>query len=243
MKAIYETRGRAREYCELAINLYTGCEHRCIYCYGADVTHQDKKAFEYEVKPRTGILDAIWRDARYYRRIGEVRPILMCFVTDPYQPLEAKGLITRQAIEILHDYKLRVAILTKAGQLAQRDFDLLGSSDAFATTLTLIDDGEPNIWEPNAGKTAERIANLQVAHNRGIGTWVSCEPVIYPAQTLALIEQTHKFVDMFKVGTMNYHPHGKTINWHKFARDVKALLDGLGCKYYLKKDLERYLDG
>ncbi|GAJ10528.1 unnamed protein product, partial [marine sediment metagenome] len=31
MKAIYETRGRAREYCGLAINLYTGCEHRCVY--------------------------------------------------------------------------------------------------------------------------------------------------------------------------------------------------------------------
>jgi len=243
VKAIYETRGRAREYCELAINLYTGCEHRCIYCYGATVTHQDRKAFEYEVKPRKDILDAIRRDAKFHGYYGETRPILMCFVTDPYQPLEAKELITRQAIEILHKNNLRVAILTKAGQLAQRDFDLLGSKDAFATTLTLIYDSEPNIWEPNAGTSVERIANLREAHYRGIETWVSCEPVIYPAQTLALIEDTHKFVDMFKVGTMNYHPHGKTIDWRKFASDVKALLDRLGCKYYLKKDLERYLYG
>ena len=80
-----------------------------------------------------------------------------------------------------------------------------------------------------------------MAHAQGIETWVSCEPVIYPAQTLALIEDTYKFVDMFKVGTMNYHPHGKTINWHKFAKEVKALLDKLGCKYYLKRDLARYL--
>ena len=241
MRAIYETRGRAREYCELAINLYTGCEHRCIYCYGADVTHQDRKAFEYQVHPRKGILDAISRDAIFYGRRDETRPILMCFVTDPYQPMEAKELITRRAIEMLHKNNLRVTILTKAGQLAQRDFDLLGDKDAFATTLTLIDGNEPNIWEPYAGKTGERIDNLWIAHNQGIGTWVSCEPVIDPAQTLALIEQTHRFVDMFKVGTMNYHPHGKTINWHKFARDAKALLDRLGCKYYLKRDLARYL--
>ena len=241
MKAIYETRGRAREYCELAINLYSGCEHRCSYCYGADVTHQSKQAFEYQVYPRRGILDAIEKDAKFYGAKGEDRPILMCFVTDPYQPIEAKELITRRAIQILHKNNLRVTILTKAGELAQRDFDLLGKGDAFATTLTLLDDGEPNLWEPNAGKCEERVANLRQANSLGIETWVSCEPVIYPNQTLALIQATHKFVGMFKVGTMNYHSQGKTVDWHKFARDVKALLDELGCKYYLKKDLVRYL--
>ena len=31
--AIYETSGRAREYRELACNLYVGCDHACRYCY------------------------------------------------------------------------------------------------------------------------------------------------------------------------------------------------------------------
>ena len=48
---IYETSGRAREFNDLAINLFTGCGHRCIYCYGADVTHTDKRKFELEPKP------------------------------------------------------------------------------------------------------------------------------------------------------------------------------------------------
>ena len=33
MNAIYEPKGAAREYAELACNLYTGCNHGCLYCY------------------------------------------------------------------------------------------------------------------------------------------------------------------------------------------------------------------
>ena len=32
-KPIYEPSGRAREYGELAVNIYTGCNHGCSYCY------------------------------------------------------------------------------------------------------------------------------------------------------------------------------------------------------------------
>ena len=31
MSIIYEPRGKAREYSELAVNLYTGCSHGCRY--------------------------------------------------------------------------------------------------------------------------------------------------------------------------------------------------------------------
>ena len=241
VNAIYETKGRAREYCELAVNLYTGCGHRCIYCYVPDITHLDRLSFTHNSYPRKGILKFIERDAYVLGNRGETRPTLMCFVTDPYQPIEANEKITRQAIEILHKNNLRVTILTKAGKLAQRDFDLLTPKDAFATTLTLNNDEYSLIWEPLAGLPNERIANLQEAHSRGIETWVSCEPVIYPQDTLALIKRTHQFVDMFKVGTMNYHSQGRTVDWRMFARDVKELLDELGCKYYLKKDLAKYL--
>ncbi|GAI57641.1 unnamed protein product, partial [marine sediment metagenome] len=49
--------------------------------------------------------------------------------------------------------------------------------------------------------------------------------VIYPEATLELIKLTAPFVDHYKVGTLNYHPHGKTIDWHKFAKDVVAVLE------------------
>ena len=32
-RPIYAPRTRAREYCDLAVNIYTGCSHGCTYCY------------------------------------------------------------------------------------------------------------------------------------------------------------------------------------------------------------------
>ena len=34
MGIIYEPSGKAREYAQLAANLYEGCDHRCTYCFG-----------------------------------------------------------------------------------------------------------------------------------------------------------------------------------------------------------------
>ncbi len=44
-------------------------------------------------------------------------------------------------------------------------------------------------------------------------------------------------VDLIKVGTMNYHEHGKTVDWRRFGHEVKDLLEQLGTPYYLKNDL------
>ncbi len=235
-QVIYETKGRAREFNELAINLFTGCEHQCIYCYGADVTHQDKDKFIHNVLPRVTIYDII-KSAAGYQLSKETRRILLCFVTDPYQPIEQETQLTRRTIEILHKNNLSVAILTKGGRRAIRDFDLLTSKDAFATTLTCLSERDSLEWEPNAALPPERMASLAAAYNRGIETWVSLEPVIFPDQTKALVTLTHKFVRHYKVGTMNYHPHGKTINWKDFGWDMKQFMDKLGVKYYFKKDL------
>jgi hypothetical protein len=42
---IYESRGRAREYCELAANLYRGCGHGCEYCYAPAAIHMARDEF------------------------------------------------------------------------------------------------------------------------------------------------------------------------------------------------------
>lgn len=236
MSAIYETKGRAREYCELAVNLYRGCGHGCTYCYGAAVTRVTREAFADGV-PRTNIVNQIAHDALAMKARGDDRPVLFCFVTDCYQPVEEKFRITRAAIVAMHEAGRKVWILTKAGPLATRDFDLLGPGDAFATTLTCPDDKATLEWEPHAGSPSERMANLMEAHRRGIRTWVSLEPVLQPSWSLEMITKTHEFVDHYKVGTLNYDPHAETIDWGEYGRAAVALLDGLGKDYYLKKDL------
>lgn len=249
MKAIYETKGRAREYNELACNLYAGCSHGCVYCYGADVTHKTKDVFFNNISPRPNILKALERDAAIYAKKGETRPVLLCFITDPYQPIEEIHHISDQAIDILHDAGLKVVILTKGGLRASSGIRKLREGDAFATTLTFETIGDSTLWESGAALPSARIASLKLAKEKGIETWVSCEPVIYPGATLRLIEESAPYVDHYKIGKMNYA--GKLpaefkkllpmVDWGKFADDVMALCDNLGKPYYLKQDLRDYM--
>jgi len=236
---IYEPRGRAGEYAPLAVNLYRGCGHGCIYCYAPEATFIDRQEF-IKATPRHGIIKKLEKDAPAAVADGHKGNVLLCFTCDPYQPIDEIHQLTRQAIIILHKNGFNVTILTKGGKRAERDFDLLRPGDEFAVTLTFLDEQKSRQWEPKAAIPEERIETLRKAHELGITTWVSLEPVIEPAESLEIIRQTHTFVNLFKVGLLNYHPKGKEIDWHQFLQECIATLKQYGCQYYIKKDLRQY---
>lgn len=245
---IYEPRGRAGEYAPLAVNLYRGCSHGCVYCYAPEATFIDREDFK-NATPRPGIIARLSKDTSKAAADKATGNVLLCFTCDPYQPLDEIHQITRRAIQILHARHFNVTILTKGGWRAERDFDLLRLGDEFATTLTFLDEAKSLQWEPGAASPKERILTLMRAKTLGIKTWVSLEPVIDPGATLQIIKRTHAFVDLYKVGTLNnaeklpprYMPQVAFIDWPKFAKNVVATLKEYGCEYYIKKDLRRYL--
>jgi DNA repair photolyase len=240
MAVIYEPRGKAREYSPLACNLYKGCGHGCIYCYAPSATFRERSKFYGEPEPRKGILDAITKESEKVK--PEQGPVLLCFTCDPYQPLDSDLRLTRQALEIFAARKIPVQILTKGGLRACRDFDLLATlpNNQFSVTLTHDDPVVSTAWEPGAGPPAERIESLKRAHNCGIATWVSFEPVFDPGAVYRLVEATHSFVDFYKVGKLNYHKDAKTIDWMAFLKRIKSLLESHGKNYLIKSDLAKF---
>ena len=249
-KYIYEPKGRAKEYCELALNLYRGCSHGCTYCYAPKMLHMSPKIFHEEPEPRLAVLANLEREAAAFKG----REVFLCFSTDPYQPIDDEHQLTRQAIKVLHAAGCKVRILTKGGHRSERDFDLLAARPElsfYGATLTFTEHLNPNHkgvyspeaddFEPYAACPGERFEALYRAHNLGIPTWASLEPVIDPEQTLSIIQGTHKYVDMYKIGRWNYDKRANEIDWKKFAREADTLLKGLGKQYYIKKDLEVYL--
>lgn len=239
MAIIYEPKGKAKEYSDLAANLYKGCDHGCLYCYAPGIPPAKFRPREefFEVKNRNEVVKQIRKEAPAYRD----KEILLCFTCDPYSHFAADAGITRQAIEALHDGGATVNILTKGGNRSTADFDLLTAADKYGTTLTFLNDEDSLKWEPRAALPGERIAALKTAKAAGISTWASFEPVIDPEQTLELIELTHGITDFYKVGKWNHDVRADEIDWHSFAKRAKALLENLGVAYMIKKDLAAYL--
>jgi len=96
---IYVPRGRALEYSPLATNIYTGCVHRCKYCFAAGSPWKKKETFHLNVQPRKDYLAQLEKDCR--KMAGDPRDILLNFTCDPYQPETVEKGVTREALLIL----------------------------------------------------------------------------------------------------------------------------------------------
>jgi len=255
MRIIYEPRGRALEYAPLAASGYSNCNHGCRYCFNPLALHRTLEAFSKPVV-RQGVLTAFEKDCKELAAAGDQREILLSFSTDPYNELEDQYHITRAMICLLNHHGLHYTILTK-GKRPLRDIDLLLQRPdlcRFGTTLTFRVDEDQRIWEPEAAPWRERVTALREAHEAGIRTWVSMEPVIHPIQTTDLITTVASFVDEFRIGKFNHtpalRPFMDSIGYVppidaelvKFVRNAKILLDGYRCRYIFKKDLQPYLE-
>ncbi len=79
MTIIYEPKGRAREYCEWAANLYRGgCGHGCKYCYAPSATRTNRENFYQEPAPRTAVIEKMTRQLK--REVHRGGPVLLCLL-------------------------------------------------------------------------------------------------------------------------------------------------------------------
>jgi len=225
MKPIYEPRGAAREYGEFALNIYTGCPHRCFYCFAPLVLHREREAFHTNVQPREGIIEATRRQLEKEQITGKL--IHLCFTCDPY-PTGYDTRPTREIIKLLKEHGNHVQILTKGD--GSRDFDLLDGDDWYGVTL----DGK------DGTNVLHRYLGLRYAHDQGIKTWVSFEPVLDAQIVLTAIEAVAPFVDKVKIGKLNYHP--SDINWKTFGHEAERLCRQLGLNYTIKDSLRAEME-
>ena len=234
MKPIYEPKGKAKEYGDLAINIYTGCPHRCYYCFAPGVLRREKETFHCNVQPRAGIVEAVHKQLDSEHITGKT--IHLCFTCDPY-PTGYDSTPTREIIKLLKEHGNHVQILTKGD--GRRDFDLLDCEDWYGVTVScgkiMAAEAEPGAISP-----LTRIKALKEAKKRGIKTWVSFEPVIDPGAVIGCIVSYFDLFDKVKVGKLNYHP--SEINWAEFGHIVENTLKETGVDYYIKDSLRAEME-
>jgi DNA repair photolyase len=237
---IYAPAGQAGEYSALAANPYRGCGHKCAYCYVPLITRQDRKEFDAGAVARQDYLVNLRKDAVKYRAHGVREQVMLSFTSDVYSPFDTS--LTRPSLEVIQEHGLAICVLTKGGTRALRDLDLFRPDrDAFASTLTALDASFSRKWERAAADPDDRIATLRAFHEKGVFTWVSLEPTLDIEASLAVVDATHGFVDLYKVGRVNYLGLTKTTDWPSYTCRMIEKLHRLGKAHYIKRDLQPFL--
>lgn len=227
MKPIYEPKGAAKEYGDLALNIYTGCPHRCYYCFAPGVLHRDKETFHSVVEPRKNIVEETRKQLEREHITGKL--IHLCFTCDPY-PTGYDSTATREIIQTLKYYGNHVQILTKGD--GSRDFDLLDENDWYGVTIDGACEYDMYFGKMNV---------IGEARARGINTWCSFEPVLDAMNVLDCIQVFGSEFDKIKIGKLNYHP--SNIDWKLFGQQAENLCQNLELEYYIKDSLRREMEG
>lgn len=167
-----------------SLNPYRGCEHGCIYCYArpshAYLGHSPGLDFETKLyyKPEAAKL--------LRKELGKpgylCEPLAVGTNTDAWQPIERRLRITRGVLEVLHELKHPVMLITKSA-LIERDIDLLAAMAGehlvhAAISLTTLDGELARKLEPRASAPHARLETIRKLNAAGIPVTVMVSPVI-----------------------------------------------------------------
>jgi len=163
---------------DYALNPYAGCAHGCIYCYARLYTRPRDAAENWGsmVYVKRNLIEVLRREVKRFRR-GVVG---VGTITDPYQPIEVREVLTRRAIELLLENGFAVSIQTKS-PLILRDLDILRSHPGrvdVGFTITSLDPEKARFIEPRAPDPRSRAAALKRIADACVETWIFLGPVI-----------------------------------------------------------------
>jgi len=168
----------------VSLNPYRGCEHGCIYCF-ARPSHSylglsPGLDFESRLFAKVNAAELLRRELARPGYVPE--HIALGVNTDAYQPCERELRLTRQVLEVLHECRHPVGLITKSS-LIERDIDLLAPmaeqrQACAAITLTTLDPAISRTLEPRAAAPARRLRTIRTLAEAGIPVSVSVAPII-----------------------------------------------------------------
>ena len=204
-KALYTTKGAAREYGRIGCNFYTGCPHECTYCYlkrGAPSKQLggNKVRLKACFKDVGDAADTLRRELDKHLEQCQRYGIFLSFTTDPLID-ETRGLTMMAMTEaVWRDIPVRV--LTKNStyiydevMMAYLEHIQYRNLIHFGFTLTGHDE-----MEPRANTNQDRIMAMQRMHLMGFSTFASIEPVITWEAAERMVCESLSCCDHYKLG-------------------------------------------
>ncbi|HKW08595.1 MAG TPA: radical SAM protein [Candidatus Dormibacteraeota bacterium] len=167
-----------------SLNPYTGCEHRCAFCYvrafelRADRPFDDRYGRTVRVKVNVaGVLRS-----ELARKSWKKETVVIGAATDPYQPAEGQFRLTRQCLEVLRDFSNPSAMITR-GPMIVRDIDVLSQLARRAQlhitfSIPTLDDDVWRKTEPGTAHPRQRLRAIEKLAAAGIDVGVGMAPIL-----------------------------------------------------------------
>lgn len=167
-----------------SLNPYTGCEHRCAFCYvrayemRADRPFDDRYGRTIRVKTNVA---AVLR-SELSRRSWCRDTVVIGAATDPYQPAEGRYRLTRQCLETLRDFSNPTGMITR-GPMVVRDIDVLTdlARRADLSITFSIPTLDLDVWrktEPGTAPPQQRLRAIEKLVAHGIKASVGMAPIL-----------------------------------------------------------------
>lgn len=158
------------------MNIYRGCEHKCIYCDSRSECYRIENFDDLTVK--INAVDLLKKELSIKRKRVTIGTGAM---SDPYTVSERKYQLTRNALKVINEYRFPLYIGTKSN-LILRDVDIL--EDISKTylrvffTITTFNDELAKKIEPSAPTPTERFKAMGVLSTLGINVGINLMPVL-----------------------------------------------------------------
>lgn len=161
---------------DYSLNCYTGCTHRCVYCYAHFMQrfhpHEEPWGSFVDVK-----VNAVETLKRQLRRV-HAGSVFISSACDAWQPIEADYRLTRRCCELLLERGFRLHLLTKS-DLILKDFDVFCQGAVrVGVTLTTLDERLRATWEPDAASIERRCHVIEEARRAGLETGMMLGPLL-----------------------------------------------------------------
>lgn len=244
MKTIYSTLGAAKEYCEYAVDIYTGCPHKCEYCYAKAKADKKNKDFT-DISVRKNIIEAT-REFLINNKEYSGKTIFLGFSSDPF-PNGYDCSTTVEIIKLLKSFGCHIMFCTK-GRISTEVLDLLDNKDSVGITITCGDEMAKK-FEPYSILPTERLKQLKAFYEKGIETWISIEPVLEPNFIYKMLESDDmKYITRVKLGKLNHmeisdltkNPND-FIDWTEYGRKAISICKRNNIEYIVKYALRLFL--
>ena len=241
MKTIYKTMGAAKEYCELAVDIYKNCPHECEYCYAKAKVERKNNKFTFG-GARANIINETRKFLESHNEIhGEM--VFLGFSSDPF-PVGHDTSTTIEMIELLKEYNCKIMLCTKSGLFSENIKAAIPMVDSVGITLTCGDEMASK-YESKSAKPSERIDLLIYAHECVCETWISFEPVLEPNYILNLLESDFmNYVTTVKLGKLNHMDlkdltsnENDIINWKAYGEKAVEICKKRNINYVIKSAL------